>query len=264
MREPCKLFIIEGESREDRIIEKMTRCFMKGSYKARVLHLPAAQNIYMLYSLLEQDDFESDLVELLRDRVESARVLLDGISRDEIDEIYLFFDYDIHQNNVPPEKAQALLQKMLEKFDNETENGRLYISYPMVEALYDMKDGFCEAFSDCYIPLSTVGDFKRLAGEQNPLAGRQQDILFWKSVLNSFYLRLTCLFDCESIDFPTYSRIDPGTIYEKERALTELQKQVFVLSAFPEFLFDYFKVDFWESMTHQKKRRFSHCPHQKP
>ena len=33
--------------------------------------------------------------------------------------------------------------QMLENFDNEKENGKLHISYPMVEALRDYKPGKC-------------------------------------------------------------------------------------------------------------------------
>lgn len=46
---------------------------------------------------------------------------------------------------------------MLEAFDNETENGKLYISYPMVESLYDYEEGRCQLFSKkCYIPLGEI------------------------------------------------------------------------------------------------------------
>lgn len=53
------------------------------------------------------------------------------ISRDEISEIYLFFDHDGHSHLANREK----LENMLQYFNNETENGKLYVSYPMVESL---------------------------------------------------------------------------------------------------------------------------------
>ncbi len=75
---------------------------------------------------------------------------LENISKDQIAEIYLFFDYDKHASNSSDEK----IKKMLEVFDNETEKGKLYISYPMIEAIkhirreLDFKDTVAKSDSD--------------------------------------------------------------------------------------------------------------------
>lgn len=152
MADPVKLFIVEGESRDYRFVNEMTNCFLKGRYKTKVINLPAAQNIYMLYQKLVEDGFETDVVEVLRGTVKGASRILKGISRQDIDEVYLFFDYDVHQNNLKSEiEPSMIITDMLKTFDNETENGRLYISYPMVEALFDYRVNDCLAFSNCFI-----------------------------------------------------------------------------------------------------------------
>ena len=263
MRNPVKLFIVEGESRDYRFVNEMTRRFFKGRYTATVINLPASQNIYMLYKLLAEDDFETDIVEVLRDNVPNAHEKLKGISRQEIDEVYLFFDYDIHQENLGtdmPDPAE-ILRSMLEVFENETENGRLYISYPMVEALYDYRQGECSGFSGCFTALEDVGKYKTLSGNGNPNTRQNIEIEDWKEILTVFYLKIKCLFNLEYLDHPTYRKfVTPRSVFSREWAMTDADNRIFTLSAFPQFLFDYFKVDFWNSMIQRKRNTFTICP----
>ena len=58
---------------------------------------------------------------------------MEGLSRDDFSEVFLFFDYDVHQTNLGKADDGDVINQMLESFDNETENGKLYISYPMVQ-----------------------------------------------------------------------------------------------------------------------------------
>ena len=68
---------------------------------------------------------------------------MEGLSRDDFSEVFLFFDYDAHQTNLGKSDDVDVINQMLESFDNETENGKLYISYPMVEALRDFEADKC-------------------------------------------------------------------------------------------------------------------------
>lgn len=91
-----KLFIVEGEKRELEIIDNLCGVFFKHA-NFKVVLLPAGQNIYMLWKKMKQDDFETDIIEVLRENDNSANDLLDGIARNYFSEVYLFFDYDVHQ-----------------------------------------------------------------------------------------------------------------------------------------------------------------------
>ncbi len=66
MSESIKLFIVEGEERDYRYINRMTDCFFKGKYASRVINLPTSQNIYMLYKKIEEYGFDADIVEIIR------------------------------------------------------------------------------------------------------------------------------------------------------------------------------------------------------
>lgn len=194
MASPVTLFIVEGESRDLRFAEKMKDLFLKGRDDLRVICLPAAQNIYMLYERLAEEDFDLDVVEVLRETVPSAAKCLEGVERDSVDEVFLFFDYDSHQNNAPGCESDALVEAMLLAFDNEHESGKLYISYPMVEALYDYRAGQCQAHSGCFVDNSEIAQYKNKSGEGNVNVGKHMELPQWKdasacSVSMRFHLR---------------------------------------------------------------------------
>ena len=260
MSKPVKIFIVEGVARDYRFIGEMTRCFFTGKYDAKVIRLPTEMNVYMLYSLLKDDDFESDVIEVLRERSQVIDNELAGISRQQIDEVFLFFDFDAHQNNLPSDtNTEKVLKIMLSVFDNETENGKLYISYPMIEALYDVVDLECRSNTDCFVQVKDFPEYKRLSAERNSLPSRTLRIQEWKMILSIFGLRISCLFD-KQIDYQDYSGIEPSIIYYRQMELYDQCGQCFVLSALPEFLYDYFREDFWNANNKLRKNRYRYCP----
>lgn len=216
----------------------------------------------MLYKILLKDDFDIDIVELLRDTMDDAKEKLKGIKRQDISEIYLFFDLDIHQDNLSKNDNNSInvVSKMLDVFDNETENGKLYISYPMVEALYDYKEGLCEAYSNCFIPLEEVKNYKNLSVENNYSVNLTKKIESWKSILNVFSLRIKCLFGFDILNYFIYrDKVSPKTIYDLEHKILKDNKHIFVLSSLPKFLYDYFRKDFWNSMHRIKHNKYIKC-----
>ena len=47
---------------------------------------------------------------------------MEGLSRDDFSEVFLFLDYDAHQTNLGKSDDVDVINQMLESFDNETEN----------------------------------------------------------------------------------------------------------------------------------------------
>ena len=154
-----KAFIVEGEAREPQIIDTIPKVFFShGNFK--IITLPAGENIYMLWKKLKADDFDTDIIEVLRESNDDISKQLDGLSRDDFSEVYLFFDYDMHQTNLGKEDDADAVKQMLESFDNETVNGKLYISYPMVEALRDYKSGICGDRVACFVAITDMKEYK--------------------------------------------------------------------------------------------------------
>ena len=243
-----KAFIVEGEAREPLIIDNISKVFFQ-RVNFKIITLPAGQNIYMLWKKLKEDDFDTDIIEVLREEHEELKEQLEGINRDDFSEVYLFFDYDGHQNNLSVDDDSDVLEQMLESFDNETENGKLYISYPMVEALRDFEEGKCGRAGQCFFPIAEMGKYKSVSAEHSFHPGfKDYDIIIWKSLIEVFAMRISCLIDGDSTsNYEQYTEaISIFLIYKMEEKVIHEQR-VFVLSAFPEFLLDYFGVKLWRT-----------------
>lgn len=251
--------IVEGESYEKGIISNIQKIFFDSSTKpaiSKIITLPAGMNIYMLWKRLIADDCEVDIIELVRESCEESRKQLYGFERNDFSEVYLFFDFDAHQNNLADtENPFDVIYQMLRTFDNETENGKLYISYPMAEALRDFSGKGCETSSgNCYIPYN-IHNYKNLSGINNPNAAvRRYKKSDWIKVLDCYKWRLICLFD--DTHYPLVSelkKINPEKIFSRQKVVIDEEQKIIVLSAFPEYIIDYFREDYLEMFFIESK-----------
>ncbi|MGL4332390.1 MAG: hypothetical protein ACRCZQ_09105, partial [Bacteroidales bacterium] len=136
------LFIFEGQKTESKYINILANHILN---KDMVITCAYATDIYNLFQVIDEDP-DLDIFTLLKDK-EWNKKSLAKYSRADFGEIYLFFDYDGHaslaKNEHKEEKivtGDSKIEQLLELFDNETDNGKLYISYPMVEAFRHMED----------------------------------------------------------------------------------------------------------------------------
>lgn len=250
MDKAVKVFIVEGENRDLRFINSLTRVFFSDNEDSIIINIPSSGNIYMLYGILKADDFETDVVEVIRERIDEAQKKLQGISRKDVTEVYLIYDADLHHTDKEGREliTTDILQEMLLTFDNETENGKLYVSYPMIEAVYDVTRDDCSAFSKCWICVDDFSSYKTLAGASNPMASKHFNSKDeWKIILQAFHSRLCCLLNRGSISYSEYKNvISPKEIFDMQSNYINRDSKVFVLSALPEILLDYYREDFWK------------------
>lgn len=130
------LFVFEGERTEGLIVKSLERHVLNDKV---IIKCAFAADIYQLYTEIEADD-DLDIFNLIK---EKNNVKLEDYDRSDFAEIYLFFDYDAHATLASHidtlgdiiYDGDDKIRKMLTFFDNETEKGKLYISYPMVEAI---------------------------------------------------------------------------------------------------------------------------------
>lgn len=127
------LCVTEGERTEVKILKHLQAEFLDKPIEI----ICFGTNIYQLYRKIKDEDIEflityEILQEISQERKGERDDVLSQYSQTEIAEIYLFFDYDGHDNL--SDKYPECIENMLSIFNNETENGKLYISYPMVEA----------------------------------------------------------------------------------------------------------------------------------
>ena len=150
------------------------------------------------------------------------------------------------------------IEEMLDLFDDETDNGRLYINYPMVEAIRYTKtlpdsdywtyvvsrkectessfksiaDTFSEYKSLDFLTLST-----RRAATEKEIQSRHDNwsILIAQNVSKANYL---CSRKNEIPD--DKGAVSQMSIFEAQKEYLISSESVSILSAFPLFLFDYF------------------------
>ena len=162
--------------------------------------------------------------------------MLKGITRDQVSEIYLFFDYDGHASNARDDK----IQEMLNLFDDETNNGKLYISYPMVEAIKHLKTGI---------------DFKNVIAESNSnykqVVSKNCDHKLkdlsnltkenWNFIIKEHSKKANFIVN-DNFEFPN-KIIEQIKIFENQKEkYINVNNKVAVLSAFPLFLLDYYEI----------------------
>jgi len=170
------LLVFEGEKTEPRIFDSLRKTFF-GSEKNSIIQATYNAEIYQLWKQVRDDGF-LDLLELLRERSEKNRISLAGIERDHVSQIFLFFDYEGHATGATDEK----IQKMLEHFDEETENGKIYISYPMVEALKHLT----REFQNQAVPAKQNINYKQVVAEsESPYQDmRKVDANDWQQIVS--------------------------------------------------------------------------------
>lgn len=128
------LFVFEGGKVEPSIFESIGKLFLSGEELRTVV---CGFDLPTLYSRLK--DNGEDLFRSLPLR-ENGIVVPEGKRVDTMfSQIFLFFDYDF-QNRMGLERLNEILGEMLEFFCDETDNGKLYVNYPMVESLKYTKE----------------------------------------------------------------------------------------------------------------------------
>ena len=201
-------FILEGTKTEPIIFKKLQSVFFKDIEIIPIM-LPACTNIYALWSKIYKD-IDIDIIELVKEISCNQKYrLIDSaneedfrfLNRDDFSEIYLFFDYDGHNNNLPCGcDHYKTLQEMLNTFDNETENGKMYISYPMIEAIKHFASyKTCDDKMSCYINIECGRHYKNFVAAKtlnNDL--RKYEINEWRFILKQYICSIYCLFDLDT------------------------------------------------------------------
>lgn len=173
------LFIFEGGVREPALYKTMKYLFLSDSIKDDII-VSYCSNIYSLYQKMKEldafdEDIDSaDIVTVLKEQLANSPNQQDELAKiessDSISEVYLFFDYDLKRidelNKLSVEEQNLQIKELLDYFDNETEHGKLFIDYPMVESIRYFKKELPDENYVTYVTDMFVGkNFKKEASE---------------------------------------------------------------------------------------------------
>lgn len=164
------LFIFEGEKREPTLYKTIEHLFFPKDNQRIICSF--GNNIYNLYKKMipansYESDFTEDVVSVLKESLKnhSTNPLKEIERVSDISEVYLFFDYDGHNQNkdntLKPELLNKQLQELLSFFNDETGNGKLYINYPMVESIRYTKELPDSNYNSYKVELADISSFKK-------------------------------------------------------------------------------------------------------
>lgn len=143
------LLLIEGNVTEEDFFFSMNKKFL-GKKELEIVALRC--NIYSLYNVLKEYDFDIEL--------EKAIKLAPNCSNADKEKLtgffsykYLIFDFDFQEDSLNFDEKIAVLKQMANTFNNDSEFGLLLINYPMFES-------YREKYNCSQLEQNAFGDFK--------------------------------------------------------------------------------------------------------
>lgn len=253
------LVVLEGEQPEGNTLARLQRAFPDelADFSEDLVKIVYTSNIYALYNALKEDDEFLDVVEVLKERFPSNDSL-QNIQRDEVSQIFLFFDLDVHGKSL--EDSCNQLSELLEFFDNETENGKLFLSYPMVESI-NICDSTTGLMSDdrkfFKIEDCKNDGFKNFVNDLNrdsKTICRANSRENWTKICKFNYEKAQWLKDGYSDNLETaLKEMTQLSIFESQTTFMLGEGTIATLSAFPFFFLEYLGVQKTVEVLHLKK-----------
>lgn len=225
------LFVFEGEKTEEQLVNSLTKFFFN---EKTLVKCAFCAEIYQLHKAISTDD-DLDTFTLLKEIPQNKEALND-FKRDDFAEIYLFFDYDGHSTLANDNS----LKQMLELFSEETESGKLLISYPMVESLKHLSDK--ADFKLHKVKAKENIRYKKIVSSEcdtEYLHFSKYSKETWKKIIENHLKKMNYIVN-NQFDFPT-DNYSQSIIFKNQREkYINIDSTIAVLSCFPVFVFDYY------------------------
>lgn len=244
------LFVFEGGKAEPAVFDSIEKLFLSNE-ELRVVR--CRHDLPTLYSNLRANDY--DLLRSLP--FEENGIFLPNDKRLDtlFSQVFLFFDYDF-QNRIGTQKVNSILEEMLDFFSDETENGKLYVNYPMVESLKYTKEmpdpdywqyvatreecsshqfkGNAERFAYAQAKAFRFIDLQRTNAE---IVGVNWGKLKFQNVCKANYL----VTGCNTMPLEK-SIVNQKNIFDAQKSnYVDKEERVAILNSFPIFLYEYLK-----------------------
>ena len=240
------LILLEGEKLDKNIIENLKDIH---KFNDNIEIIIYKTNIHILYDHIKNEygtTWPVKIIPLLRKRIQNF-----NLQDSDIGQIYLFFDSDMQA----PQANNERLEEMFKYFNDETKNGKLYISYPMVEAFFDIDFEQEEYYKNKEIMGTDYVNYKsdknvkvNILKQQDILKDKNKiDIIFKQNIKKLNYIINT---DFSFLDYESYIDISEIDIFNLQvKRYGDLKTKISVLSPFPKFFIDYFGKPLYEELT---------------
>lgn len=254
------LFVFEGAKREPDLFRAIETLFFQDKQS---IVCSFGNNIYELYNKLQSYEGDGDIVSILKERYQGQAdsPFKDYLRSSDFSEIYLIFDYDFQNKNLPLEDMNSQIEEMLALFNDETDNGRLYINYPMVESIRytktlpdkdfwtyvisrkDCTDSSFKSIADSFSDYKSL-DFLTLSSRrpatEKEISSRLNN---WSRLIAQNVSKANYLCCGENAIPEDKDVVNQLAVFDAQKRYLTSSESVSILSAFPLFLFDYFPKD---------------------
>ena len=239
------LLIVEGEKDEPRILGSASHGLLSligGNYEI----VPFSNPIYELYDAYINGEYD-DLVAYLRNE-KGLKIEDNTLSKSAFSAIYLIFDYEPQDHKYSDKKIKQLLTI----FNNETELGKLYINYPMVEAYYHLLSLPDPEYNSRTISLNNINGkkYKKLVNESTCLRKNyisKKDLCY--IIMHNYNKAQKLLKSNNHI-------IDHNKILDVQLSLKKEKNKIYVLSTLPLITIDYNYEKTIEILKNKLKNNF--------
>ena len=141
---------------------------------------------------------------------------------------------------------------MLGTFNNETELGKLYISYPMVESIKEI-DVLTRDYKKLYLSLDEISNYKHSFFSRTDFNKYEHiDEEHWLAACDASRKRASLLVQYNSVctyDYFIHNlNQEELYIYQKNNYICN-GNLLCILNSVPLFLLEYFQEDFWNIVT---------------
>lgn len=266
------LFIFEGKKQEPRIFQTMQYLFFS-SLPEKQIHVAYCSHIVSLFNKMQKldvFDHSSDVVQVLKSEIRARDKKTEDdmqflqSSADAYSQIFLFFDYDPQKKNV--EEQSVTVKAMLDYFCDETDKGKLYLNYPMIESIRYFKSKLPDydfyqytsaialqgKFKEEVAKISFYKDLRFIAFDFNPKKNQikipdnksriEQVRDNWEDV-NELTIKKANYICSENNEYPEEkSLINQQKIFENQLEKYIKKQKVAILNAFPLFLYEFFRI----------------------
>lgn len=249
------LFIFEGEKYEPQLYKHVKSLFFPQREDQVVCSF--CSSIYTFYKRMKSYDFAEVVdvlkVELIKNDPNSK---IFNYKSSDFESVYLFFDYDFYFGDLEEKNKQV--NELLDYFNEETGNGKLFISYPMIESIQYTKE----------LPDSSFHTYTVVRNESqgNKFKASAKKFCFYKDysylkdrknwdLLIQQHVQKANLLTKGTLDWPTdKDEVDQSPIFQAQLNKHVLNNDdVAILNAFPLFLYYYFpKEKFEDTITNQR------------
>ncbi len=241
------LFLFEGAVRENQYYKVIEKAVGK-KILSNVNFYCYKTNIHVLYQELNEDS-SLNILDLVMEKAKNEKdeKSYNMLCNTKFGEIYLIFDLDPQDEKYDENK----IQEMLNLFDNETEHGKLYINYPMIESFkhfksipdpnynsYKAKIQDYATYKHDVAKLTCINDYRKITKNQ------------YFNIINQNLCKINLLANnLKKCDFQTYrNSITQINIYNFQKDEINKSGELYIINTFCLWPLDYFSEDFFNSI----------------